>query len=59
MSQLNKSPIWKSLIEHYKETKDVHMRDMFAEDSGRFEGQGCPSDKGKKGIAQRDSKSLR
>ena len=37
MSQLNKSPIWKSLVEHYKETKDVHMRDMFAEDPGRFE----------------------
>ncbi len=37
MPQLNKSPVWKSLMEHYEEIKDAHMRDMFAEDSGRFD----------------------
>ncbi len=31
------NPAWQALKEHYEAIKDVHMRDMFAEDSLRFE----------------------
>jgi len=28
---------WKELLNHYKEMRSVHMRDLFLEDAGRFE----------------------
>ncbi len=37
MTDLIESPAWVALKEHYKEIKDLHMRDMFAEDPHRFE----------------------
>ena len=37
MKDLIESPAWLALKEHYEEIKDVHMRDMFAEDPHRFE----------------------
>jgi glucose-6-phosphate isomerase len=37
MKELNQSPAWLALKEHYEEVKDLHMRDMFAEDPQRFE----------------------
>ena len=37
MSQLTQSKTWLALSEHYKNIKDVHMRDMFESDKGRFE----------------------
>jgi glucose-6-phosphate isomerase len=36
MSALTESAIWKSLIEHHKIISRKHLRDMFAEDPGRF-----------------------
>ena len=37
MSALTASPAWKALQSHYGQIKDVHMRDLFAGDSGRFD----------------------
>src|SRR5210317_341598 len=37
MSGLRQSASWQALLKHYTEIKDVHMRDMFNEDKGRFE----------------------
>ncbi|MBW1873089.1 MAG: glucose-6-phosphate isomerase, partial [Deltaproteobacteria bacterium] len=37
MTRLIETPAWKALVEHQAEIKDIHMRDMFAKDSGRFE----------------------
>ncbi|MFK8112218.1 MAG: glucose-6-phosphate isomerase [Rubripirellula sp.] len=34
-SALTSSPQWKSLADHYEAIKDVHLRQMFADDSGR------------------------
>ncbi|MBN1596457.1 glucose-6-phosphate isomerase [candidate division FCPU426 bacterium] len=37
MSQLTASPAWQDLEKHYQEVKNVHMRDLFAQDPGRFQ----------------------
>jgi glucose-6-phosphate isomerase len=37
MSSLIHSIAWKALAEHVGSMKDVHLRDLFAHDSGRFE----------------------
>jgi len=37
MSKLTKKPAWKALQEHFEQVKDLHMRDLFAADTGRFE----------------------
>ena len=37
MSKLRKKPAWKALQEHFEQIKDLHMRDLFANDAGRFE----------------------
>lgn len=37
MKDLIESPAWLALQEHFEEIKDVHMRDMFAEDPQRFD----------------------
>jgi len=37
MSQLQNLPAWKALTAHFDAVKDLHMRDLFAEDPGRFE----------------------
>ena len=37
MSSLTSSPAWIALEQHYDEMKDVHMRDLFAQDPERFE----------------------
>lgn len=37
MSQLTTSHVWQSLQKHQQEMADVHMRDLFAQDPGRFE----------------------
>ncbi|HVU14577.1 MAG TPA: glucose-6-phosphate isomerase [Phototrophicaceae bacterium] len=37
MSTLTSSPAWQALEQHYQEIKDVQMRDLFAQDSQRFE----------------------
>jgi glucose-6-phosphate isomerase len=37
MSSLKESPAWTALEQHYKEIKDVHMRELFADDPKRFE----------------------
>jgi glucose-6-phosphate isomerase len=37
MSSLIHSNAWKALVEHVGSMKDVHLRDLFAHDSGRFE----------------------
>ena len=37
MASLKSSPAWKALKAHLKEISRTHMRDMFAEDPGRFE----------------------
>jgi len=37
MSKLTKNPAWKALQEHFEQVKDLHMRDLFAADTGRFE----------------------
>ena len=37
MSTLTASPSWQALVSHHASLKDVHMRDLFASDPGRFE----------------------
>ncbi len=37
MSQLTESPAWKALQAHFDEVKNVHMRDLFAQDERRFQ----------------------
>ncbi|MHB8135596.1 MAG: glucose-6-phosphate isomerase [Anaerolineaceae bacterium] len=37
MSDLVNSPAWQSLLQHYQNTKDIQMRDLFAFDPQRFE----------------------
>ena len=37
MSFLTELPAWQALEKHYEEVKDLHMRDMFNEDSKRFD----------------------
>ncbi len=37
MSELKQSAAWQALLQHYDDIKDVHMRDMFGEDQGRFD----------------------
>jgi len=34
---LTETPWWRALARHYEEIKDVHMRDLFAEDPKRFD----------------------
>jgi len=36
MIKLTGSPAWQALVEHYKEVSDLHMRDLFNRDPGRF-----------------------
>lgn len=36
MTILSQSPAWQALQTHYQVMKDVHMRDLFAQDSTRF-----------------------
>jgi glucose-6-phosphate isomerase len=36
MSTLTSSPAWKSLQTHFESTKDLQMRDLFAQDPNRF-----------------------
>ena len=37
MSTLTQSTSWKALEEHFKEIRQSHMRDMFAQDPQRFD----------------------
>ena len=37
MNGLIEIPAWKRLVEHYHDIKDLHLRDMFSRDSGRFD----------------------
>ncbi|NQV84680.1 MAG: glucose-6-phosphate isomerase [Rhodospirillales bacterium] len=37
MASLKKSPAWKALDAHHRQTAHQHMRDLFAEDENRFE----------------------
>jgi len=37
MSKLTEKSAWKALQEHFEQVKDLHMRDLFADDAGRFE----------------------
>jgi len=37
MSALTDSPAWKALAQHHAATQGTHMRDLFAQDSRRFE----------------------
>ena len=37
MTALTDSPAWKALQDHAEATKDLHMRDLFEQDPGRFE----------------------
>ncbi|MDX8392520.1 MAG: glucose-6-phosphate isomerase [Mariprofundaceae bacterium] len=37
MSELLQSQAWKALQDHYQNMSSVHMRDLFAQDSNRFE----------------------
>ncbi|MGD2118474.1 MAG: glucose-6-phosphate isomerase [Chromatiales bacterium] len=37
MQRLNELEIWKQLTQHYEQINTTHMRDLFAEDDGRFE----------------------
>jgi glucose-6-phosphate isomerase len=37
MSVLTASPAWQALQNHYAQIKDVQMRDLFAQDAGRFD----------------------
>ncbi len=37
MSSIASSAAWKALNDHQQATQDVHMRDLFAEDPGRFD----------------------
>src|SRR5215831_18810925 len=34
---LTRRPAWKALAAHYKETRDVHLRRLFADEPGRGE----------------------
>lgn len=36
MISLTRSPAWEALLEHYRESCDLHMRDLFNADSERF-----------------------
>jgi glucose-6-phosphate isomerase len=37
MSALTESPAWQALLRHHQTMRDVHMRDLFAQDPKRFE----------------------
>ena len=37
MSQLTDLPAWQNLADHFEKVKDLHMRDMFAQDPDRFD----------------------
>ena len=37
MSQLQDLPVWKDLVAHFEQVKNLHMRDLFAEDPDRFD----------------------
>lgn len=37
MSKLTELPAWKAIESHFSEVKGLHMRDLFAQDSQRFE----------------------
>jgi len=37
MSNLKEKPAWKALQKHFEQVKDLHMRDLFADDARRFE----------------------
>jgi glucose-6-phosphate isomerase len=37
MSKLTQSPAWQALEEHYKSASQLQMRDLFAQDAGRFD----------------------
>jgi len=37
MSELSQQPVWKKLQAHYQDVDGLHLRDLFAEDSSRFE----------------------
>ncbi|MBX3080386.1 MAG: glucose-6-phosphate isomerase [Anaerolineae bacterium] len=37
MSILTQSPAWQALDQHYQQMRTVHMRDLFAQDSQRFD----------------------
>jgi len=37
MSQLTDLPAWTQLKQHYEDIKNIHMRDLFDQDSARFE----------------------
>ncbi len=37
MSELTQSPAWQALQAHHGQVKDLHMRDLFARDAGRFD----------------------
>ncbi len=37
MSELKSSPVWQALEAHYHAMAGVHLRDLFAEDPGRFD----------------------
>ena len=37
MSSLTSSPAWVALEQHYQDMKDVHMRDLFAQEPKRFD----------------------
>ena len=36
MSMLTESPAWRALVEHQGQIRDVQLRDLFAQDPGRF-----------------------
>lgn len=37
MSALTQSPVWQALLEYYQHIGETHMRDLFAQDSERFD----------------------
>lgn len=37
MTELTRSPAWQALVGHQQEMADIHLRDLFARDSERFE----------------------
>jgi glucose-6-phosphate isomerase len=37
MSTLTQSPAWKALADHHAKVSNLHMRDLFAQDTGRFD----------------------
>jgi glucose-6-phosphate isomerase len=37
MTKLTDLPAWEQLQQHYLDTKDIHMRDLFAQEPGRFD----------------------